>query len=308
MKVDSGVAFGGGRHMLGRFQKRVGNIPLESIRETHIRSFLDDPPTGPNTRRGKYFYLFRFFQYCYARNYMPGIKMPENRSSRPTLYVPHIYTRLEIKRMLKALPNAQKDRKIECATFRALILFLYGTGATPSEALKLRCGDLDWKKRTVAIFTSKSDSYRHLPIGCELYSILRNYSKRSVRAAPDAPFFRYSGGGAITSETLHRNFAAIRQAAGISKPGGRRSQPRVLDLRHTFAVHRIETWFKHHADLNRLLPALSVYLGFASLSSAERYLRLTPDRFAAQLNLILPNRKHPKWKNSPVLMRFLDSL
>ncbi len=38
---------------------------------------------------------------------------------------------------------------------------------------------------------------------------------------------------------------------------GARYQPRLHDLRHTFAVHRLTAWIKRGADLNRMIPALS---------------------------------------------------
>ena len=56
------------------------------------------------------------------------------------------------------------------------------------------------------------------------------------------------------------------------------------DLRTTFAVHRLTTWLRQGADLNRLIPALSAYMGQCGLGSSERYLKLTPERFRTQLN------------------------
>ena len=40
------------------------------------------------------------------------------------------------------------------------------------------------------------------------------------------------------------------------------SPPRLHDFRYTFAVHRLTAWHKHGADLNRMIPALSVYMGY----------------------------------------------
>jgi len=49
------------------------------------------------------------------------------------------------------------------------------------------------------------------------------------------------------------------------------------DLRHSFAVHRIIQWYRQGADVQRLLPDLSTYLGHHNLSATQRYLTMTPE-------------------------------
>jgi len=58
---------------------------------------------------------------------------------------------------------------------------------------------------------------------------------------------------------------------------GCRYQPRLHDLRHTFAVHRLTTWYCQGADVQRLVYHLSVYLGHARLTHTQAYLTLTPE-------------------------------
>jgi integrase len=54
-------------------------------------------------------------------------------------------------------------------------------------------------------------------------------------------------------------------------------QPRLHDLRHTFAVHRLTEWYRQNADVQRMLPALSTYLGHVDLKATQRYLTMTPE-------------------------------
>jgi integrase/recombinase XerD len=56
------------------------------------------------------------------------------------------------------------------------------------------------------------------------------------------------------------------------------------DLRHTFAVHVLETWVREGKDLRQKLPVLSGYMGHALLTSTELYLRLVPNRFVKPLS------------------------
>src|SRR5262249_43345382 len=52
---------------------------------------------------------------------------------------------------------------------------------------------------------------------------------------------------------------------------------RARHKRHTFAVHRVTEWYRQGADVQKLLPALSTYLGHISLESTQRYLTITPE-------------------------------
>jgi len=62
----------------------------------------------------------------------------------------------------------------------------------------------------------------------------------------------------------------------VSRHGGTRRQPRLHDLRHTAAVHRLIAWYRQGADLQYLLPRPATYLGHKDLSGTQHYLTLTP--------------------------------
>jgi len=42
-------------------------------------------------------------------------------------------------------------------------------------------------------------------------------------------------------------------------------------------VHRLVSWYQQGADVQRLLPQLSTYLGHTSLSCTQIYLSMTPE-------------------------------
>jgi hypothetical protein len=79
------------------------------------------------------------------------------------------------------------------------------------------------------------------------------------------------------------------------------------DLRFTFAVHRITSWIRGGADLNRMLPALAAYMG-QRLGSTERYYHLTPERFKKHLKKLSSQGHHGHWRDDRRLMEFLASL
>ena len=57
--------------------------------------------------------------------------------------------------------------------------------------------------------------------------------------------------------------------------------PRLHDLRHTAAVHRVVAWYRAGQDVQRLLPQLATYLGHLDIRSTQRYLQMTPELLQA---------------------------
>jgi integrase/recombinase XerD len=295
--------------ILRSFGRRVGNMALCDIREVHIETFLNGPLTGLSTWRSKYFALYRFFEYWQAREKISGFVMPGARGGGRTTFLPYIYSRAELRRLIREIPNTQKGCSVDVDTFRTTLFFLYGTGAFVSEVLRLRCKDVNLKSKQVTLYSEKFALGRMLPIGDDLCKILRLYSKgHNSGSDPNGFFLRTCGGKRIESSILSARFRKIRIACGVSRSGGSRLQPRLHDLRHTFAVHRLTTWLKHGANMHQMIPILSAYLGQVGLASAERYLQLTPERFRTQLKLLSPRSGKRRWRDDPILMRFLDQL
>jgi len=48
-------------------------------------------------------------------------------------------------------------------------------------------------------------------------------------------------------------------------------------FRHSFAVHRLTSWYQEGKDVQRLLPQLSTYLGHRYLAATSVYLTMTPE-------------------------------
>ncbi len=105
-----------------------------------------------------------------------------------------------------------------------------------------------------------------------------------------------------------KNFVRLRVRSGIMRHDMRYREPQMRDLRSTFAVHRIAAWIKEGADLNRMLPALSAYMGLSGVTAIERYLSLTPERFKKELNKLSPQKGRRHWRDDPALMKFLAEL
>ena len=311
-KRSGGADYAGGTRSLASFCRHAGNVDLSSISERQVASFLDGPQTSPRTWRHKYNSLRNFFLFWVARSAMPALPMPPARPPVAQTFVPYIYSRAEIRLLLSTVRSSQeKDRcKIDPRTLRALLLFLYGTGALVGEARRLLREDVDLRRRLIIIRSNRFNRSRQIPIGPDLYKVLRRYhSTNHQKGKMKAPqFFLNKEGDVLNEVTLAKAFLRLRRMTGIVRYDGARYQPRLHDLRHTFAVHRLTAWIKHGADLNRMIPALSAYIGQVGLSSTERYLSLTPERFRTQLDRLSPRRAKKRWRDNPALIRFLAEL
>ncbi len=113
--------------------------------------------------------------------------------------------------------------------------------------------------------TPNSHKTRQVPIGKHLAKELRSYSEREAQTSQTIQE-RFSllcsrTGAFLSYERINKVFRRLRQLAGIHREDGARYQPRLHDLRHTSAVHRLTDGYRTEKDLNRLLPILSTYLG-----------------------------------------------
>ena len=84
-------------------------------------------------------------------------------------------------------------------------------------------------------------------------------------------------GTRLASSTVQAAFDVLRRIAGVHGAAGGRQIPRLHDLRHSFAVHSLTAWYRQGADVQRLLPVLSTYLGHSDLEGTKVYLSMTPE-------------------------------
>ena len=101
--------------------------------------------------------------------------------------------------------------------------------------------------------------------------------RRIRRPGPRVASSSASAGFPFPCERFRTRFQRLRNHAEVRRSEDARYQPRLHDLRHTFAVHRLTAWYRQGADVQRLLYHLSVYLGHAHLAATQVYLTMTPE-------------------------------
>jgi integrase/recombinase XerD len=310
-KRQGGLLYTATESGLTYFKRKVGDVELNEVTSDDVLIYLSGPRTSPISWRRKHQQMSQFFSFCSDRGHLTTSPMPPPHPMVRQIFVPYIYSREEIRVLLRTTTKSQADRRclIASQTLRTLLLFLYGTGATRSETLELTVADVNINLGTVLIRKREAYRSRSIPICTDLQVALKKYLhwRSNISAHKDRLFVK-DDGHALVSSSLAPNFRRLRELAGIRRAGGPDDQPRLHDLRYTFAVHRIASWILKDADLNRLLPALAAYMGHSGLWAVERYLFMTPERFRKSLTKLSPTRSGKKWRNDPGLMKFLANI
>lgn len=284
-KKGIGMVFGTETAILRAFARRVGlRTTVRKITSDTVSRYLNG--RGPITRfwHRKHDALSGFWRFAIQRGYTDWSPVPPRRPKEPTPFVPHIYTQEELRRLLDGTTTYQKKWcKLEPVSLRAILLLLYGAGLRVSEAINLSCADVNLSEAMLTIRLTKFYKMRHVAINSQLHRVLSDYDmNRRTKGShrdPAEPFFAYKNGDPVKRSGIEDAFMRLRQHVGVSRQNAR-YQPRLHDLRHSFAVHRVITWYRTGADVQRLLPALATHLGHIDLDATKHYLTMTPELLA----------------------------
>ena len=205
--------------------------------------------------------------------------LPADVLPRPARYVPHIYTGRELAALFAQSDRCQYSSE---APFRHLVMpvlfrTIYACGLRSSEARLLRPGAVDTGAGVLQVRDAKGGKDRQVPVSGPLGERLAGY-RAHVAGQPGWDWFfpGSTAGQPLTLGNIYKNFRRFLWQARISHGGPGRG-PRVHDLRHTFAVNNLRSWFDRGEDAAALLPVLQAYMGHSSISDTAYYLRLTAE-------------------------------
>ena len=235
-------------------------------------------PICPTTRAGRIGTaraLARFLSETVPDTYIPGPVYGLRSTFRP-----HIYTIAEIKALLTETARLTPVGSIRPKTFVTLFALLYTTGLRLSEALKLTLSNTDLESGVLTIRESKFYKSRQVPLDPSATEALRQYRRVCVQKgycqAPDAPLLVDIRGRSYRAPAASATFLQVARRTGLRGPPGTHG-PRLHDLRHTFAVHRLLAWYRDGGDVQSRLPLLSTYMGHVGIASTQVYLDVTAE-------------------------------
>jgi len=174
----------------------------------------------------------------------------------------------------KALPVDQAIRLVEAPDTsnpggrrdRALLEFLYGSGARVTEAVGLDLGSVDLEERT-AIVTGKGDRQRLVPLGTASVEAIRRWLPDRMALSKSGPdrdaLFLNLRGGRLSRVSAFRIVRIHAAKVGIDPAS---VSPHTL--RHSAATHMVEGG----ADLR----SVQIMLGHARITTTQVYTRVSP--------------------------------
>lgn len=234
-----------------------------------LRSGSDGRPALAASSAGRALVAVRgFHRFASLEGLSTGDPSREVRPPSAVKRLPKAITVEQVEAILLAAGGERAADDPLALRDRALLEFLYGTGARISEAVGLIRDDLDTASATV-LLRGKGDKHRLVPIGRPALNALDAYL---VRAWPDLrrrgrdsrSVFLNARGGRLSRQAAWTVLQSAVERAGV----GVDVSPHTL--RHSFATHLLDGG----ADV-RVVQEL---LGHASVTTTQVYTLVTVDR------------------------------
>jgi site-specific recombinase XerD len=233
---------------------------------------------APRTRSNRFCVVRQFCEYLAGndpRSYVPEpLKIIPSQGS----HQPYIYTHSELQALLAAASKLPPPNSLRPHTYRTLLGVLYSTGIRIGEALALNLEDFHSAESRLYIAEGKFRKARWVPLSPSTCRALQQYLHQRLHMkprSPDSPLLLNQRSRRLTPCTVNHTFRSLLRQSGI--PHRKSTGPRIHDLRHTFAVHRLLAWYRDGKDVNTRLPWLATYMGHVDFHSTQVYLRATPE-------------------------------
>lgn len=291
--------------LAGGKRRSIAELSLDDIQAEHVLSFLGYVETerknSATTRNARLAALRSFAQHLLrydlarADQYGRILAIPSKRAAaRVVSYLEPEEARAIIAAVKEQAPLATRDR--------ALLLFLYNTGARVSEALSVHPRQLRLERpRQVRLF-GKGGKERLCPLWPETAATLRQLVKTN---APDKPLFLNARGAPLTRDGV----------AYLLDKYVRRASETCSSLRDR---HVTPHMIRHGSAVGLLQAGMDVsvirdYLGHASVATTNRYiatnLKMKRDALRAFWKRAgLTKQARRRWRASPKLIAFLETL
>lgn len=218
---------------------------------------------------------------AYYRQFEPDTEIPPTgilgRGHRRL--APHIYTDEEIAQLLDAAHPLWPSADLRPLTYRTLFGLIAAAGLRLSEALKLTLVDTDLQAATLTVRETKFRKSRCLPLHPSTVQELLLYRQarnRCYGTEATSPFFVSHEGRHLPKRTVENAFQRLQSRLGWHARGDY-PRPRIHDLRHTFAVRRLQRWREASQPIDHAMFWLCTYLGHAKISDTYWYLSGVPE-------------------------------
>ena len=253
------------------FAEERGDRYIKSARVLEWAAFAPSPAQ----RRNRLLEVRRFalvMQAENARHQVPAADALGNAVfKRPP---PYIYKARDIARLIQAAAALEPAGTMIPLMYSTLFGLLAATGMRISEALALQVDDVTTDGLLVR--ETKFHKSRLLPLHATTRRVLDRYLGARCQMSPaDSALFVSITGERLPYTAVRGAFLRLLDHIGLRRAHSGRD-PRMHDLRHTFAVRSLEQCSHERDVVARHIVALSTYLGHAHVTDTYWYLQATP--------------------------------
>lgn len=207
---------------------------------------------------------------------IPAYVIPGNIPGKVPKYEAHIYTAAELQAFFHAIDQCEYCpwSPTQCYIVPIFFRLLYCCGLRSSEARCLQRNDVDLDTGKIMIRESKGRRKRIIFMSNDMLILCREYDAIIERILPGREAFLPNRNGthygkSRTNDWFHKFWASLPEAKAVKG-----NPARLHDLRHTYAVDRLNAWIKEGKNVKSYYPYLSEYMGHASYRETDYYLSL----------------------------------
>ncbi len=255
-------------------QKFTGIRLTREIIEAYDKTLSHLAPRGRANRMCVVRQLCEYLSRSDPLTFVPeSLRTPSSRAT----FAPYIYRQDEVRALLIASASLAPQGSLRGPTMQTLLGLLYSTGIRISEATGLNLADFYQDEKRLFIAKGKFRKARWVPMSPSTTVALSWYVDRRRKMKPnlaDSPLFLNLRHRRLHYCTVNHCFHDLLEQCDIGHTGCR---PRLHDLRHTFAVHRLLDWYRDGDDINARLAWLATYMGHVDIQSTQVYLHPTAE-------------------------------
>jgi len=216
--------------------------------------------------------------------YMKGLGydayiIPGHIHARQVKYEAHIYTITELQAFFNAIDHCPTSPFSPTRRYVIPVIFrmLYCCGLRSSEARLLKKEDVDLDTGKITIRESKGWKARIVYMSDDLRDVCREYDSIIESMLPDRMAFFPSRDGHFFNDSMlnywfHLFWDKLPESGAVTG-----NPARVHDLRHGYAVHKLNQWVREGQNINALYPYLSEYMGHSNYAGTDYYLSLVEE-------------------------------
>lgn len=277
----SGTDYKSQAQLLGYFDRFLLKQDLSEPRMTRDiseRYLTSLSQLAPRTRSNRFCVVRQLCEYLARSDPLSYVPEPLRVVPSYGAHRPYIYSNSEIQALLKAASQLAPKNSLRPHTYQTLLGLLYSTGIRIGEALALNLEHFHRTERRLYIAEGKFRKARWVPLSPSTCQALEHYLRTRFKIrprSPDSPLLLNQRSRRLHQCTVNQSFRHLLKQCGIHHRT--HTGPRIHDLRHTFAVHRLLAWYRDGADVNARLPYLATYMGHVDIHSTQVYVQPTAE-------------------------------